>query len=254
MNSGEGNLAISCAELSDEKCLSNRHRNTSFGERFEGVDLTTESLRDIHASVPGMRVHRIVLGIVALILACGCQLAKHIERNTEAIEENRRTVEKSTQTIRNNASAIDESTSTIVANGNTVKDASQAIAANAVAVKQSTIGIEANRLIIEESTRAIDKNKAAIESNIRAIRENERIVRDSTAAITKNATVLQKVAVVLEAIDANRRLFAFVVFIALILLVGPSILMLMTLRRTERVLNSVLRAYRVSTDPPEKPL
>ena len=67
----------------------------------------------------------------------------------------------------------------------------------------------------------------------------------------ENATAVQKVAMVFEVISANRRLFAFVVFIALILLVGPSILMLITLRRTERVLNSVLRAYRVGIDPPK---
>lgn len=240
-------------EAITKRLSDNRHCNTSFRERFPVLELITESPLDIGARILNMSVHRVAPGIAALILVCSCQLANQIERNTEAVEENRRTVEKSTHTIRNNANAIDESTARIVANANTVKDASQAITANAIAVKQTTVGIEANRLITEQSTRAIDDNKAAVESNTRAIRENEWIVRDSTATITKNATALQKVAIFLETIAANKRLFAVVAFIAFILLVGPSILMLMTLRRTERMLDNLLRAYRVNIGPPEKP-
>jgi len=202
--------------------------------------------------LPDFRYDRVALSIVALILICGCQLAKHVERNTNAIDENRRTVEKTTQAIRSNARAIDENTAKIIANRDTVKSASEAITTNAVAVTKSTVGIGANKLIIEESTRAIDDNKAAIESNTHAIIENERIVRESTATIMKSATAVQKVAMVLEVISAKRRLFAFVVFIALILLLGPSMLMLMTLRRTERVLKSMLRADRVNIDTPKR--
>lgn len=76
-----------------------------------------ESLPGKRASVLTLSTHRVIPGVVAFIFVCDCQLAKHIERNTEAIDENRRNVEKSTHTLRDNANAIEESTAKIVANG-----------------------------------------------------------------------------------------------------------------------------------------
>jgi len=211
--------------------------------------------------------HALLLGLLALLPVCGCSLVNQVGESTKAIKANRVAVANTTEGIQKNAQAIGESTSSITANRDAVEassqsinsnraavgasslairenssvinQSSQAIAGNESAVESSSRAIKTNELVIAQSTRAIAENEGAVQSSSRAIVENRLAVEQSTAAIVKNSQALDEIVAKTNELKANQSVVVLIAVAVLALLLAPSVLALIVLWQTRRLVKLI---------------
>jgi hypothetical protein len=180
--------------------------------------------------------------ICAVGMICGCELLKHVERNTNAIDKNRTVIETTTDSIQRNAVAVNESTRQIGINTATVETASEAVVANA---EKSTSSLKAVQTAAMESTEAILDNERAIKTNTQAILENEHVVKNSTDTILKNGRALQQIDAVISRLGLHKEFIVIVSALLIILIVVPYVALWITLFRLHQ-LTKLLAATRPS--------
>lgn len=178
------------------------------------------------------------LALMALLFLSGCKAFHQIDDSSKAINANNAAVKNSTSSITANSVAVDESSQSIRTNSLAVGESTQAIRDNKTAVDTSSSAIATNEAVVAQSTGAISSNTVAVNGSSQAINDNRSAVLQSTAAIKENAQALDDLLGLTKKLKENKPLAIIAIAVVLFLLVAPSILTMITLRKVKTMVDS----------------
>lgn len=165
---------------------------------------------------------RIVLGMCLALAGC------------KSMDQMMYGIQTSSEKISDNTKAVQASTAAVQANESVVRGSSESIKANGAAIAASTAAITDNAKAIALSTAAIHANADAITASTADITANGRAIEQSTAAIAANAESIKTVTDLMAKLQSRNPLVMIGAGIVVLLLVMPSILMLILIRRIGR--------------------